>query len=123
MLDRRQGGDRTQLDSAQTLSLADRVLHVSASDSEGDIRQAIGNLLDAIGVETRIEYPTPDGRADIYCPNRRIVVEVKSQGPARDPDKIQASEAGETPRQQVERYLRAETRKELSRFPFLGDPP
>lgn len=111
------------MDATQTHSLADRVLRVSASDSEGDIRQTIGNLLDALGVETRIEYPTPAGPADIYCPNRRIVVEVKALGGAHDPDKIQTTEGGETPKQQVERYLRAETKKELSRFPFLGDQP
>ena len=111
------------MDSAQTLSLAERILRASASDSEGDVRQTIGNLLDAMGVETRIEYPTPAGPADIYCPNRRIVVEVKALGGAHDPHKIRATEGGETPKQQVERYLRAETGKELSQFPFLGDQP
>lgn len=107
----------------QALPLAERILRVSPSDSEGDIRQAIGSLLEALGAETKIEYPTPGGRADIYCPNRRIVVEVKARGLAGDPDKAQAREDGETSRPQVERYLRAETRKELRLFPFLGDQP
>lgn len=108
-------------DQMQQLELGERVLGFPPSASEGDIQQCIGQFLESFGVEIRVNFLTPGGRADIYCPNRRIFVEVKAVGLAANPEKAQAREGGETPKEQLERYLRSEMKKELTRFPFLGD--
>ena len=76
------------------MELGSRILGSPAAASDGDIQQRIGQFLESFGVEIRVNYLRPDGRADIYCPNRRIFVEVKAAGLATDPDKSQAREGG-----------------------------
>ena len=112
--------------SSNQMGAAARVLSLSPSDSEGDVRQCIGQLLESLDIEIKVEFQTPDGPADIYCPNRRMVIEAKAVGLAADPDKPQSrggAAGDESPREQLERYLRAEMNRELDRFPFLGDKP
>lgn len=79
---------------------------------EDHIRQNIGRLLDALGIENELTYRTAEGPADIYLPRRRIFIEAKSIGLADDPDKPQARNNDESPRQQMERYLLSELREE-----------
>ena len=74
-------------DLSERVELADRVLQLSHADSEDDVRQRVAQLLDAFDVDVKSEYSTPGGLADLYCPNRRILIETKSVGLAGDPDR------------------------------------
>ena len=62
------------------------------------------------------EYASGKGRIDIYVPHRRVIIEVKARGLAADPDKPQTGTGGESPREQVDRYVRSEIQKELESF-------
>ncbi len=79
---------------------------------EDHVRQNIGRLLDALGIDNELTYRTAEGPADIYLPRRRIFIEAKSIGLADDPNKPQARDNDESPRQQMERYLLSELREE-----------
>ncbi len=83
-------------------------------------RQNLGRLFDALRIENLLTYPTEAGPADLYLPRRRTVIETKRSGLAADPDRRQAGEGSETPREQLERYLRAEIEREAS-IPDLFD--
>ena len=89
-----------------------RLLH--PSDEKEDTRKAnIREWLHSIGVSgIRTEYETGDGPADIYLTNRRVIIETKSKGKASPDDDAAGSRTGETPMQQLTRYLNAERRNE-----------
>ena len=91
---------------------AQKLLSVKHSDSEDAIRQNVSRLLDALEIDNIMAYRTPEGPADIYLPQRRVIIETKSVGLADDPDLRQPREGGETPREQLERYLQSERREE-----------
>ena len=114
--------DATALKAAQRLIRGRRTRH------EDNIRQDLGRLLDAMDIDNLITYRTPDGPADLYLPRRRTVIETKRVGEADEPDKPQARENNESPREQLERYLRSELDRELgfldleglSKRPWIG---
>ena len=73
-----------------------------------------------MGVENVITYATSGGPADLYLPRRRTVIETKTVGNADEPEKPQARENEESPREQLERYLRSETNRELGFLDLEG---
>lgn len=87
---------------------------------EDHIRQNIVRLLDALKIENELTYRTAAGPADIYLPRRRVLIETKAVGLADDPDKPQARDSNESPRQQMERYLLSELREERDLLPLEG---
>ena len=106
--------------SDELLALANRVMRRTRRP-EDNIRQEIGRLLDALDVENFLTYRTDGGPADIYLPRRRVFVETKSIGLADDPDRPQSGENGESPRQQLERYLHSERQLELGMLSLETD--
>ena len=70
--------------------------------------------MESLTIENLLTYPTSSGPADIYLPRRRTIIETKVLGLADDPDKPQAGESRETPKEQLERYMRAEIAYELT---------
>ena len=82
---------------------------------EDNIRQNIVRLLDAMQVDSFLSYRTTDGIADIYLPQRRTLIEVKQVGMAV-PDKSKGR--GESPQEQLERYIHAEIKRDLDQFDF-----
>jgi len=91
---------------------AARMLMLTRLNAQEDlIRQRVSALLDAFGVENEQSYRTDAGPADICCPGRRIIIETKRRGLAA-PDS--AARDGETPFEQLERYVTAERSFELS---------
>ena len=111
--------DGRVLDSTAS-EAAQRLIHVPRALPEDNIRQDLGRLLDAMGIENFITYRTPDGPADLYLPRRRTVVETKRVGEADEPEKPQARENNESPREQLERYLRSEMDRELGFLDLEG---
>lgn len=99
---------------------ARRLIHGRRSRPEDNIRQDLGRLLDAIEIENLITYSTLDGPADLYLPRRRTVIETKKVGDADDPEKPQLRENNESPREQLERYLRSEMSRELGFLDLEG---
>ncbi len=99
---------------------ADRLLRTSVAAPEDNIRQNIARLFDALGIENIITYATDHGPADLYLPRRRVLIETKRVGRADDPDAADAA-TGESPRQQLERYLRSEIAAELGQVAFQGE--
>lgn len=89
-----------------------RLLH--PLDGKEDTRKAnIREWLHSIGVSgIRTEYETGAGPADIYLTNRRVMIETKGRGRADPDDDTAGSRPGETPMQQLTRYLNAERRNE-----------
>ncbi len=80
-------------------------------------------LLVEIGIdpsEIEREHPSGGGRIDIYIPRYRMIIEAKASGGATQPDVVRAGQ-GESPRQQLERYLEAEVSAELERLSLAGD--
>ena len=96
-----------------------------APSSEGERRREtlICNWLNnSVNIKTlRQDFQTGNGPADIYLPNKRIVIEVKKKGEAL-PDKIGGgSKEKETPKEQVTRYIEALKREETLSFPGKGN--
>ena len=106
-------------DSAVTAA-ARSLMRGQRTRPEDNIRQDLGRLLDAMEVENVITYATSDGPADLYLPRRRTVIETKKVGNADEPEKPQARENDESPREQLERYLRSETNRELGFLDLEG---
>ena len=106
---------KIQLDAAKWL------LRYSSGRPEDHIRKRIGTLLESLQIEYELGYSTSSGPADIYLPRRRTVIETKVVGLADEPDKRQARKGEETPRQQLERYLRAEIAHELGSLQLDGN--
>lgn len=103
------------------ISAANWLLKRSSGQPEDYIRKRIGDLLGSMDIDYELSYPTESGPADIYLPRRRTIIETKAVGLADHPDKPQARTNNESPREQLERYLRAETTYELTHLPFEGD--
>ena len=78
-------------------------------------------LLRAMGVGTiESHYQLGNDQADIYLPNRRTFIECKAYPKAASPEKPQGRKAPESPREQVDRYVRAEIKNELNMLPGLS---
>ena len=103
--------------------LANRDRHAT----EGNVQSGIERLLSALAVGSiESHYQLGKDQADIYLPNRRTFIECKANRrgqDAADPEKPQGR-WGESPRQQVERYVLAEMEDELrGLFPPSGVRP
>ena len=103
------------------VKLANWLLRHSRGKPEDFIRKRIGDLLGTLEIEYEISYPTDGGPADIYLPRRRTIIETKASGLANYPDRPQARRNEETPRQQLERYLRAEIAYERGCLQLEGE--
>lgn len=99
------------------VAAANWLLKQSSGQPEDYIRKRIGDLLGSMDIDYELSYPTESGPADIYLPRRRTIIETKAVGLADHPDKPQARTSNESPREQLERYLRAETAYELMHLP------
>ena len=97
---------------------ADWLLRHSRGRPEEFIRKRIGELLGSLDIEYETGYPTEGGPADIYLPRRRTIIETKARGRANNPDQPQARDTRETPKEQMERYLRAEMAYERRCLPL-----
>ena len=74
---------------------------------EATVQSDIERLCEALGYDVEREYPIADaGRADLYLPTRRTIIETKGRGQA-GPEKP-GSRSDETQEQQCARYIRAE---------------
>ncbi len=94
--------------TAQTL-MAD-VLSGARNKREAAVQSGIEYLCKALNYDVEREYPIAGaGRADLYLPTRRTVIETKGRGLA-DPDS--ANSDGETQAQQCARYIYAENERE-----------
>ena len=88
--------------------------------SESNVKFDLSKLIDALGygpVET--EHAIVDGFIDIYIPHRRVIIETKARGLADDPYRRQSG-AKESPKDQLDRYVLSEIRKDL--YSFEWDP-
>ena len=94
---------------------AQALLNSPAGALEDNIRQNIVRLLDAMQVDSFLSYRTTDGIADVYLPQRRTLIEVKQVGMAA-PDKSRGR--GESPQEQLDRYIHAEIKRDLEQFDF-----
>ena len=101
------------------LKTADWLLTKSTGRPEGQIRSRIQSLLESLEIECEVDYRTPgaSGSCDMYLPRRRTVIETKRLGLADQPDKPQPRES---PKQQLERYLRDEINYELRSLDIDG---
>ena len=106
-----------------------RLLHPLADD-EDTRRLNIRDWLYSVGTPmVRTQYPTKVGPADIYLPNRRVMIEVKQKGKAVPDHTNYGSRRGETPLEQVARYISVEKPNEIRgldadeddvKLPWLG---
>lgn len=96
------------------IALASRVPR--SGPAEADIRNRICRLLEELGYEEyHLEYRA-GGRADVFLPRQRTVIETKAHGGADAPQA--PAGGGESPFQQLDRYLQheiAEVRASLFR--------
>ena len=109
--------DRGVVAAAKHL-LANRPRH----RTEGNVQSDVEALLRATQVGTiESHYQLGTDQADIYLPNRRTFIECKPYPNAADPEKPQSRKTPESPREQLDRYVRAEIRNELNLRPgFLA---
>ena len=92
--------------------------------TEGNVQSDVEALLRAMDVGTiESHYQLGNDQADIYLPNRRAFIECKPYPKAADPEKQQSRKIPESPRQQLDRYVRAEIKNELSMLPGLSGAP
>ena len=104
---------RADEDSARgNLSDAQRhLLGVGRGDGEGAVQDAISRWLAGIGVESRPQYRTPAGTADLHLMQRRFIIEVKRPGRldagpmARGSGSDRGGAEGESAFGQLERYV------------------
>lgn len=88
-----------------------RLLHPT-SDNEDTRKANIRDWLFSIGIgRVETEYPTGAGPADIYLPNRRVIIETKRKGKAV-PDMPAGARLDETCMEQLARYVSAERLRE-----------
>lgn len=90
------------------IRIAKQVLGLAATKPEDQVRKGIVSLLESLSVECEVSYRTDGGPADIYLPRRRVIVETKQVGLATNPERPQSRASRESPKQQLDRYLRAE---------------
>jgi len=111
--------------TTERLAAARNLVRSPSGRPEDNVRQDIVRLLDALGIESLLTYRTDAGPADLYLPRRRLFIETKAAGLADGPDQPQSRESGETPKEQLERYLRSEIALEHETLPSEdpGDDP
>ena len=89
------------------------------SKAEPKVQSGIERLCEALGYDVEREYSIAgEGRADLYLPTRRIVIETKGRGQA-GPEKP-GSRSKETQEQQCARYVQAESAND--RWQVLLEP-
>ena len=88
--------------------------------AEGNVQSDVEALLRAMNVGTiESHYQLGNDQADIYLPNRRAFIECKAFPGAEDPERSQRRSNPESPRQQLDRYVRAEIENEINLLPGL----
>lgn len=95
------------------ISYAEGILHYPKGKPEDHVRKQIGLFLASLDIEFELSYPIGLGAADIYLPRRRVIIEAKQAGKADDPNRPQSRKNPESPKEQIERYLRTEIANEL----------
>ena len=84
--------------------------------NESNVKLDLSQLVDALGYgPVENEHTIPGGSIDIYIPHHRVIIETKARGLADDPHKPQAGDR-ESPKEQLDRYVLSEIRKELGSF-------
>ena len=84
--------------------------------NESNVKLDLSQLIDALGYgPVENEHTIPGGSIDIYIPHHRVIIEIKARGLADDPHKPQAGDR-ESPKEQLDRYVLSEIRKELGSF-------
>ena len=94
---------------------ADAVFY--ATGGEANIRKSICGLLTALGHYYVLEHETGAGRADIFLPRSRTIIETKDQGGAVW---HQSHGRSESPLDQLSRYVRAIMRHEQNPKRYLA---
>ena len=88
--------------------------------NESNVQLDLSQLIDALGYgPVENEHAIVDGFIDIYIPHHRVVIETKARGLADDPYRRQSGDR-ESPKEQLDRYVLSEIRKEL--YSFEWDP-
>ena len=105
----------------QQLQAARKLLAGTRDLPEDNIRQNLGRLLDAMGIENVLTYRTRRGPADIYLPRMRVFIEVKCVGRANNSGNRQGNENNETSLEQLSRYVHAEIESELEMLKFASE--
>ncbi len=100
-----QGSKTTAPIPCEALSRAKALLN--GGSNEANIRNRLCRLLDALADEYILEHPIGGGRADIYLPRHRTIIETKAIGGADAPAEAPAG-GNESPFEQLDRYMRAE---------------
>lgn len=112
--------------SSEAIRLAKGLLAGSARYvREGNVAADLAFLLAEIGIdpsEIEREHPSSRGRIDLFIPRYRTIIETKAGSKAADPDEKQPGRE-ESPRQQLERYIRAEISAECERPLLAGTLP
>ena len=89
--------------------------------TEGNVQSDIEALLRSMQVGSiESHYRIGGGEADIYLPNRRAFIECKAYPNASQPEKRQGRKVPESPREQLDRYVRAEIDNELTQLPGIA---
>ena len=89
---------------------------------EATVQSDIERLCAALGYDVEREYPIADaGRADLYLPTRRTIIETKGRGQA-GPEKP-GSKGDETQEQQCARYIRAENENDRRQGRLESEAP
>ena len=84
--------------------------------NESNVKLDLSQLIDTLGYgPVENEHTIPGGAIDIYVPHHRVIIEAKARGLANDPHKPQGSDR-ESPKEQLDRYVLSEIRKELNSF-------
>ena len=84
--------------------------------NESNVKLDLSQLIDALGYgPVENEHATGDGFIDIYIPHHRVIIETKARGLANDPHRPQGGDR-ESPKEQLDRYVLSEIRKELDSF-------
>lgn len=101
--------------------------HLLAGDArykrEGNVVSDLVLLLSEIGIDhldIEREYAIGRDRIDIYLPRYRTIIEAKARNRAADPNERRS---GESPKEQLERYVLAEIASERGRLPIAGELP
>ncbi len=106
--------DNTRRIAASLTSRDDQ--HTRRYRNESNVKLDLSQLIDTMGYgPVENEHATVDGFIDIYVPHHRVVIETKARGLAVDPHMPQGG-GRETPKEQLDRYVLSEIRKELESF-------
>ena len=89
------------MSTSNDVNAAEAVLKIRRTDGEAKVQSAIQRLIEAHDVYVTPQYRTPGGPVDLYCHNRRLLLEVKAPGKATDPDESQARVNPESPKEQL----------------------